>query len=66
MFIEDVAGGWEVEPADFGGHLVRHRHDDVTAVAYVYSRPDRTWAECTMCAADLELAVPAQRQQAAA
>ena len=54
MIAED-ATGWDVEPADFGGKIVRHRHGDATAVAYVYSNPDRVWAECTMCGADLQL-----------
>ena len=47
MIVEDAPAGWDVEPADFGGQVVRHRHGDVTAVAYVYSDPDRVWAECT-------------------
>ena len=58
MIIQDIAGEWEVEPADFGGHIVRHRHGGESAVCYVYAKPDRAWAECTMCLADLELEVP--------
>jgi len=48
-------GDWEIDEGAFGGHVVRHRHGDVTAVAYLYSNPDRAWAECTMCQAELEL-----------
>jgi hypothetical protein len=59
MLIEDAVGDWEVEPTDFGGELVRHQHGEVSAICYVYSNPDRVWAECTMCLADLELEVPA-------
>jgi len=59
MIVED-ATGWDVEAADFGGKVVRHRHGDVTAVAYVYMRPDRVWAECTLCGADLQLEAPIQ------
>jgi hypothetical protein len=59
MIVED-ATGWDVEAADFGGKIVRHSHGDVTAVAYVYSSPDRVWAECTMCGADLQLEAPIQ------
>lgn len=46
---------WEVDEDDFGGRIVRHRHHDVSAVAYVYSNPDRAWAECSMCGAELRL-----------
>jgi hypothetical protein len=58
MIIEDVVGDWEVEPTDFGGQLVNHRHGDALAICHVYINPDRAWAECTMCLADLELAGP--------
>ena len=61
--MEVVPSGWEVEPTDFGGQLVRHRHGDVSAVCYVYSNPDRVWAECTMCGAELELAPPVRQAE---
>ena len=61
MIVEDAPAGWDVEAADFGGQVVRHRHGDVTAVAYIYSDPQRVWAECTMCGADLQLEVPVWR-----
>jgi hypothetical protein len=58
------APDWEVELDDFGGRMVRHRHGDVTAVAYVYSNPERAWAECTMCQAELGLVlITAQSRQ---
>lgn len=41
MIIEDAGGGWELEPTDCRGQLVRHRHGDISAVCYVYSNPDR-------------------------
>ena len=56
--LENAPADWEVEPADFGGQLVRHRHGQVTAVCYGYSNPDGAWAECTMCGADLVLQKP--------
>ena len=49
----DEAGAWEVE--EDGSGPVRHRHGDVMAIAYLYSNPERTWAECTMCQAELDL-----------
>ena len=58
MIFQDAPSGWEVEPSDVGGHVVRHRHGDVSAVCYVYSHLDRVWAECTICLADLELEKP--------
>ena len=58
MIIEDASPDWEIEPADFGGQVVRHRHGDVTAVTYLYSNPDRAWVECTMCGAELTLEQP--------
>ena len=56
--IVDPPSGWDVEPDDFGGLVVRHWHGDVTAAAYIYSNPDRAWAECTMCGAELAVRKP--------
>ena len=56
----DAAGDWVVEGDDHGGRVVRHRHWDVEAVAYLYSNPDEVWAECTMCGATLALGDPAR------
>ena len=50
-----AADAWQVEEDDFGGRLVRHRHADVSAIAYVYSTADRAWAECSTCGAELGL-----------
>ena len=47
VITHEPPAGWEVEHSDFGGHVVRHQHGEETAVAYVYSGLDRTWAECT-------------------
>lgn len=46
---------WEVDEDDFGGRIVRHRHADITATAYVFSNPDQVWAECSLCGAELGL-----------
>lgn len=62
---QDRPPGWDVEADDFGGRVVRHRHGDLTAVAYVYSNPDRVWAECTMCMDELELGPPVRTETAA-
>jgi hypothetical protein len=51
------APDWQVELDDFGGRMVRHRHPDLTAIAYVYGNPDRVWAECSMCGSELDLVV---------
>jgi hypothetical protein len=51
----DVAGDWDVEGNDFGGHIVRHRHWDGEAMAFVYPDRDGEWAECSMCGATLTL-----------
>jgi hypothetical protein len=56
--ISDAAQDWLIEDNDFGGYLVRHRHWDGTAVAFVYSNPGRVWAECSICPADVDLASP--------
>ena len=48
--IDDAPAGWELEPTDYR-QLARHRHGDVLAVCYLYSHPDRAWAECTLCGA---------------
>ena len=49
------ATAWDIDEDDFGGRLVRHRHLEASAIAYVYNRPDRAWAECSMCGAELGL-----------
>ena len=35
MISDDAVSGWYLEPNDFGGYIVRHRHDDHSAIAYV-------------------------------
>lgn len=55
MVTLDVAR-WEIEQDDYGGCLVRHRHDSWPAIAYVYADADpRAWALCSSCGARLEL-----------
>jgi hypothetical protein len=51
----DVAGEWDVEGNDFGGHIVRHRHWGGPVIAFVYLDPDGDWAECSVCGATLDL-----------
>ena len=63
MIADDAPAGWEVLAADFGGQIVQHRHGDVTAVAYIYSNREKTWAECTACGAALVLETDMQRRQ---
>jgi hypothetical protein len=62
--IVEMPTGWDLEPDDFGGLVVRHQHGDLTAVAYLYSNPDRAWAECTMCGAEVDLALPIRPEAA--
>ncbi|HEY8177584.1 MAG TPA: hypothetical protein VIH19_03205 [Candidatus Limnocylindria bacterium] len=64
MLIDDTPAGWELEPTDFGGQLVRHRHGGVLAVCYMYSNPDRAWAECTMCGAEVDLELQVRPEDA--
>jgi hypothetical protein len=56
--ITDQAPEWDIEPNDFGGQIVHHRHPDVSAICYVYSISDRAWAACMECGDQLEVAGP--------
>jgi hypothetical protein len=60
------APDWEIEQDDFGGRIARHRHLDMRAVAYVYSTANRTWAECSICGATLDLVAASPRAMQAA
>jgi hypothetical protein len=48
---------WIIDQDDFGGALVRHRHQTGTATAYVLTnQAGRDFARCTECGMRLNLA----------
>ena len=53
--MSDAHPDWNVAINNYGVQVVTHRHGDVQATAYLYSNPDKVWAECTMCLARITL-----------
>lgn len=63
--IIETPTGWELEPDDFGGLVVRHQHGDLTAVAYLYTATLIAPGPNARCVgAEVDLALPIRSEAA--